>query len=55
MRIRPDPSLFGTIKDPDPKLLILAPDPALFHPKHQNFFGKCIKKSEQNSYHTQST
>jgi len=51
IRIRPDPKLFGLkYPEPDPKLLIsdpdpaLDPDPLLFQTKVRNMFLKCIKK-----------
>jgi len=49
IRICPDLKLFG-LKDPDPKLVIsdpdpaLDPDPSLFHTKLRNMFLKCTKK-----------
>jgi len=43
IRIRLDPKLFGP-KDLDPKLLILDPDPPLFHTKLRNIFFKIYKK-----------
>jgi len=53
-RIRPDQKLFG-LKDPNPKLLILDPDPSIFTQNYKIYFEKSIESEQIHHDYTYNT